>query len=190
MKKIFALLTLLLPLCLNAQWLGKHHVEIGAGAAIPGEVLVKTDAAPEASTFSVYGEYLYELTPDLSVGGVYSYVFPHIVTHPLEEGELHTKDDYHTLDVLAEYKLLNSKAICVFAGAGGGPQLRRVVIDDDISWSWTEDVFFSADLYAYVGIEFRKHIRLTVGHHHDLHYPISGLPSGAPYSHISLGWAF
>ena len=179
----------------------KHHFGVGVGLAIPGEILFEVPAQ-ENNTVSFYGDYRYALTPSIYVGAIYSMVAPHAGVMTIEssfensEGKLETKtteittnSNYHTLNAFAEYKTVAYGNMRFFVGLGGGPQLRLVSFSHQ-SGGNNSDFFFSADLYAYAGLELMDHLRITAGHFHDLHYPISAFPSGSPYSHISVGWSF
>lgn len=204
MKKIIILLCILMPLCLQAQEdevVKKHHFGVGIGLAVPGEIIFEVPAQ-ENNTVSFYGEYRYALTPSFYVGAIYSMVAPHTGEMNLEssfensEGRLETKtinittkSNYHTLNAFVEYKTVTYGNMRFYVGLGGGPQLRFASFSHQ-SGGKNSDYFFSADLYAYAGLELMDHLRITVGHFHDLHYPITAFPSGAPYSHISVGWAF
>lgn len=191
MKKFIILLCALLPLSLNAQKLGNHHIEIGTGVAFPGEFLFET-AAKESNTVNLYGEYRYNFTPAFSAGAVYSFVIPH--KGDLSYTDKETKElvsisettNYHTLNAIAEYKLGPYGPMCFFVGAGAGAQYRYV----KYSHSLYPAGYWSADVSIHAGLEFFEHLRLTLGHYHDLHYPISALSSGAPYYYINLGWSF
>lgn len=189
MKKVLAILAIVLPLSLNAQILGeKHHLEAGLGVAVPGEMLFD-QTSKESNTADIYLSYRFDLTPVISVGAIYGFVPPHDGSFQSGEITVGTKSMYHTLNAFAEFKLGTFGPMTMLAGAGGGPQYRHVVFTHMIGSSFTGD-YFSADLFAYIGMELLDHLRITVGHFHDLHYPITALPNGAPYYQVNVGWSF
>ena len=182
MKKILLLSCLLISIGSVAQEsVRKHHVEAGAGLAIPAEFIV-TDAIKETNTLSVYGEYRYDLTPSVSVGAVYSFVLPHDIDIAFID-----KTRFHTLNALVEYKFGTFGPMSMYIGGGAGVQYRKVHYT--VMTSTSED-FFSGDISLHLTMELFDHLRLTFGHYHDLHYPLSFLSSGAPYYHLSVGWGF
>jgi hypothetical protein len=189
MKKILAILALILPLSLNAQILGeKHHLEAGLGVAVPNEMLIEQTGS-ESNTADIYASYRFDLTPKISLGAVYSFVPNHAGVIKSGDITVDTKSMYHTLNVFAEFKLGTFGPMNMYAGVGGGPQYRHASYSRMIGSSFSGD-YFSGDVYAFVGMELFDHLRISIGHFHDLHYPISALPSGAPYYYVNVGWAF
>ena len=195
MKKVFLIICLLLPVCLAArdglavqdslavQNVRKHHFELGFGGVKPGEIFFET-VSKEALSAGVYGEYRFDITPALSVGAMYSFVIP----HSLETESYVATTNYHTLNAILEYTVASYGPFGLFVGIGAGAQC-RIFSSDKYGYNSSE-AYFSTDMSVHVGMEFFKHLRLTAGHMHDLHYPISILPSGAPYYFINLGWSF
>ena len=211
MKKIILISFILLPLCLNAQQAGKHHVEIGAGLAMPGEVLYKQNFTEDAA-FDIYAAYRFNLNKELSVGATYSFVTPHqtygdeiekvkkdengrVVIDSdgktvMEKTQVQLQTFYQSLDAFAEYKTAMSGSLSFYAGLGGGMQCRYADLSVyyssmDNKWWWGPDVM------VYAGLEIMNHLRLTLGHRHDLHFPFKNATfSAAPYYYFNLGWSF
>ena len=205
MKRIITLLLLFVPLCLNAQLLGdKHRLELGVDIVKPGEMFFEV-AMEEPNTASVYASYRYLLNSSLSVGARYSFVIPHDAVLSMVVPQLHyineeyttvdetvvinTNTNYHTLNAIVEYSMFSYGPVSLFAGAGAGMQYRYIKFDRQLNGKF-DGHYFSPDLLLYIGFELFDHLRITGTHVHDLHYPVSDLPSGAPFYTISLGWSF
>ena len=200
MKKALAILLVLFPVCVNAQILGpKHHLELGAGLAMPGEVLFEL-AMKAQNTGTIYGEYRYNLTPDFALGAVYSFVIPHTsaTTKETEIGsdgttqtlpKLTYKDSFHTLNAIAEYRVGKSDSMGVYVGGGAGVQFYP---GDWYPHRIGSGPYYplSADLSLYFCFEFFKHLRLTVGHNHDIKYHFNPNTPIASYYYLSVGWSF
>ena len=189
MKKIVVIICLLLPLCLSAQ--KKHHFEAGLGYAMPAELLAEALSTKESNTACFYGEYRYDFTKAFSVGLNYSFV-PNHHGEPMASSLSQVAPDftintrYHSINAVAEYRFFTSGSLALFAGLGGGAQYRYA----KFSHSNDPRQIWSADLFARVGLEVYDHLRITVGHYHDLHYPITALSTGAPYYYLGVGWSF
>lgn len=182
MKRLSVLVCILISTGLSAQILGKHHIEVGTGLAVPKELLF-ANQLNEASTVNFYGEYRYDITSAFSVGAMYNFVLPH-------EGAgetLTVMTGSHTLNALVEYKLGPYGPMSLFLGLGAGAQMRSVTTDVQSS---LEPYYWSTDLLVRAGLEFFNHLRVSVGHCHDLYYPLSFLSHGAPFYYINLGWSF
>ena len=186
MKKFFIIMLVLFPVMLSAQ--GRHHFEAGAGYASPGELFFQTPLK-ETGAVNLYGEYRFDLTDNFAVGARYSFVTPHKSGEDLTSDEkVRNTTNYHTLNAIVEYKTGAYGPMRLFVGIGGGAQLRYVYSPQSVQKR--EQWYPSADIYAHAGLEFFNHLRLTVGHSHDLHYPFSQLSTGAPFYHFSIGWSF
>lgn len=189
MKKIIVIIGLLLPLCLSAQ--KKHHFEAGLGYAIPAELLAEKLSTKESSTVCFYGEYRYDFTKSFSAGLQYNFVPNHsgepLATDPEQAAPDFTINTrYHSINAVAEYRFYTSGPLTFFLGLGGGAQYRYA----KFSHSLDPRQIWSADLFVRAGLELYDHLRITLGHYHDLHYPISSLSTGAPYYYIGVGWSF
>lgn len=189
MKKIVVIICLLLPLCLSAQ--KKHHFEAGLGYTMPAELLAEKLSTKESNTVCFYGEYRYDLTKAFSVGLQYGFVPNHSgepltsdVTQTAPEFTINTR--YHSVNAVAEYRFFTSGSLTFFAALGGGAQYRYA----KFSHSVDPRQIWSADLFVRAGLEIYDHLRISVGHCHDLHYPISALSTGAPYYFLGVGWSF
>ncbi len=187
MKKIFVLLCILVPFGLQAQILGKHHIEPSVGLAVPGDLLYEQGFS-EKTHLNLSLAYRYDISNNLSVGAQYSFVPTHSGLTKSEETQIDLKTNYHSIDALVEYKMLSGGAVNFFAGIGGGVQGRYTEfpgrnIDPGFWWG--------PDFNLYLGVEIQKHLRVTLGHHHDLHFPFKSLSfSAAPYYYLNLGWSF
>lgn len=204
MKKIAAIFFVLLPLCLSAQ--NKHHFEAGLGYALPAELLASSLPTAENNSVCLYGEYRYQFTKSFSAGLNYSFVPDHKGLPPIIDTEQLTptyaiKTRYHGINAVAEYKFSTSGPLAFFVGLGGGAQYRYSsyykYVEPPLKWDDAElklnsdpSQIWSADVFVRVGIEIYDHLRITAGHLHDLHYPISAISSGAPYYYFSVGWSF
>jgi len=198
MKKVLIAICILLPFSLNAQKVSKHHFEIGTGVAVPGEFLFD-NYFEEKSTLDLYGEYRYDLSKMISVGAFYSFVMPHAaelssksVIDDAESAGSKTQDYdlrtmQHTLNAFVEFKTEAYGPMRFFAGLGGGVQMRTLNTNRTGYETYN---FFSADASLHAGLEFFDHLRITLGHCHDLYYPFTDLSPGAPYYFVNVGWSF
>ena len=134
----------------------------------------------------------------LGFGLQYSFVPNHkgsrdIVIPPSDEEEsvetvqtLVMTSRYHTINAIVDYKVGTFGPLSMFIGGGAGAQCRHA----SYSHSLYDGYFWSTDICLYAGLELFDHLRLTLGHNHDLHAQISALPTGAPFYYINIGWAF
>lgn len=204
MKKMLLIILVLLPLGLSAQ--NKHHFEAGLGYALPAELVAGSLPTTESNTACFYGEYRYQFTKSLSAGLNYSFVpnhkgLPSITDPERTQPDYAIKTRYHGINAVAEYKFATSGPLAFFIGLGGGAQYRHSSFykyvdppltwdDDNIKLNTDPMKIWSADVFVRVGLEIYDHLRVTAGHFHDLHYPISAVSSGAPYYYFSVGWSF
>ena len=205
MKKILRLASILLPLCLTAQTTAqpqnqnKHRFDIGAGYAIPADIFVEQPDFPENNTANVTAGYRFELPSGLSFGLQYGFVPNHKgsidITIPPTPGYKDSEETvehiimttrYHTINAIVDYKVGPYGPVSFVIGGGGGPQCRYASYSHKLNPGY----YWSANVALYAGLEFFEHLRVIFGHNHDLHVPISSLPSGAPYYYVNLGWAF
>lgn len=204
MKRFAVIILMLLPLGLAAQ--GKHHFEAGVGYALPAELLAGSLPTQENNSICLYGEYRYQFTKSFSAGLNYGFVPGHKGLPPITDAE-HPQPDfaiktrYHGINAVAEYKFSTSGPLAFFVGLGGGAQYRNSVYykyvepplkwdDEKLKLNSDPARIWSADVFVRVGLEIYNHLRITVGHLHDLHYPVSAISSGAPYYYFSIGWSF
>ena len=211
MKKIITILCLFFPIFLSAQTIeneqetteinqpvkkarGPHHFDVGVGLAMPGELFEMSDK--ESNAANIFLEYRYDIAKGFSVGALYSFVTPHpgvINMTDSTTGEvvntIETKDNYQTLNAIAEYKSNPYGPMCFFVSLGAGAQCRYHWSSHQQS-GVQDNFYWSADVSIRAGLEFFDHLRLSVGHIHDLHYPISSLNTGAPYYFAAIGWNF
>ena len=186
MRKILAILLALLPVCMSAQ--NRHHAEAGFGYAIPAELMAESLSTKESRTVCLYGEYRFQFTKGFSAGVNYAFV-PNHKGEPLPVDSSETtpeftiKTRYHSINAVAEYKYGVSQAMSFFVGLGGGTQYRYATF----SHSLTPRNIWSADVFMRAGLEIYDHLRFTVGHVHDLHYPFEKISTGAPYYYFSVG---
>ena len=200
MKKIIVLICLLAPFALQAQVAGRHSFEAGLGLALPRELLYDNgNGMTENITGDVYAAYRFEIVKGLSVGATLSGVFPHKILgiEYIESRRDETTGQivqttkrfekttsYGALDAIVEYKTKQIGSVNFFFGLGGGMNGRYLPIDDDSWW-------FGPDMLIYAGVGIKDHLRITLGHHHDLHFPFKDLSfSAAPYYCLNLGWSF
>lgn len=201
MKKIILLFSILITLSLAAQEEnhGKHHFDISAGYAIPAEMLAEKITFPENKSVNINAAYRYELPSGLSFGVQYGFVPNHNgsieIVIPGVPGSEDVKETvetfavstrYHTINAIVEYKTGPYGPMSMFIGGGGGTQCRFVKYSHKVE----PEYYWSANVALYAGLEFFNHLRLSVGHNHDLHVPFSSINSGAPYYYINLGWSF
>lgn len=196
MKKLFLIAAILIPLCMTGQ--NRHRFDVGTGFVVPKEFLTDEELFPESNTVNLYGGYRYELPSGLSFGLQYSFVPNHkgsrdIVIPPSDEEEsvetvqtLVMTSRYHTINAIVDYKVGTFGPLSIFIGGGAGAQCRHA----SYSHSLYDGYFWSTDICLYAGLELFDHLRLTLGHNHDLHAQISALPTGAPFYYINIGWAF
>jgi len=196
MKKILALLFVLLPLCGGAQILGpRHHLEAGAGVVLPKEVFYSIKNVSEP-TGAVYAAYRYNLTDGLSIGAQYSYVIPHGTQYYSQKTDPNKEDFYreykqqfHTLNAVLEYRLGKSDTMSTYVGGGIGVHYyyalgKRIVgYDNDMS-----SIFPGVNLS--LSFEFFHHLRLSLGHYHDITYHFYPNNPVASYYNLSVGWSF
>lgn len=196
MKKLAALVFILLPLCASAQILGeKHRLELGAGLAIPKEFLYEVKNESKTSA-AVYGAYRYSLTPDFSVGALYSFVVPHATKYypPTAESEevfyVDYKQQFHSLSAVAEYRIGKSDSMGVYVGGGVGVHYYYAVMVNPYTGRDPNMTCLYPGVNLYMSFEFFKHLRMTVGHYHDLQYHFIPNNPVASYYSLSVGWSF
>ena len=219
MKKLILSVLVLLPLSLAAQTTeqpdtqpedqpqpqtqtqpkAKHRFDIGAGLAIPADVFVENPEFPENNTGDIVAGYRYELPSGLSFGVQYGFVFNHKGSADIKiPAVIGSKDSeetiehivmttrYHTINAIVDYKIGPYGPVSLVIGGGGGTQCRYASYSHKVNPGY----YWSANIAVYAGLEFFEHLRVTAGHNHDLHVPISALNQGAPYYYVNVGWAF
>lgn len=190
MKRYLLILTLLLPLCANAQ--SRHHFEIGGAYVICNELLAggsERTARMENNTGGIFGEYRFDLTPRLALGAQYFFVPNHpgaTVNDVPDMPSLTFDTRFHTANILLEYKLKTIGILTPFVALGGGAQYRWLYLQTALD-PW---YYLSADIFVRFGLQVYDNLRISVGHFHDLHYPFSSLASGAPVYYIGASWSF
>ena len=178
MKKLILLLCLLVSVCAGAQTPGKHHVEAGAGLALPKDLLTK-GLFDEDNSFDLYLGYRYNITDQIAAGAVYSFVWPHEARRIVDASTVQWITMINSLNAYAEYQLGPfAGGIGIFLGLGGGVQY---TYQQCVSHNLSDLNYFHPSLYVHGGLEFMQHLRLTVSHSHFGY---------CPYFCINLGWAF